>query len=78
MVDLSGNCFADLLQQWYDEGSVWGRVEARDVQSLKADLHPSVLLTLGRAAQSPAAANNLKSSNLFDVLNVAIMGMCFL
>ncbi|CAL8111027.1 unnamed protein product [Orchesella dallaii] len=72
-IDLTGSCFADLLQQWYDEGSVWGRVEVRDVQSLKVDLHPSVLLTLGRAAQSPAAANNLKISNLLDTLNVAIM-----
>lgn len=72
-LDLSGSCFTDLLQQWYDEGSIWGRVEVKDLRTLKDELHPSILMTLGRAAQSPAAANNLKASCLLDTLNTAIM-----
>lgn len=52
---------------------MWGRVEIKDIQSLKSELHPSILMTLGRAAQSPAAANNLKNSCLLEALNTSIM-----
>lgn len=45
----------------------------KDSQSLKNELHPSILMTLGRAAQSPSAANNLKNSSLLEAMNTSIM-----
>lgn len=62
------------IQIWYEESSVWDRMITQDVNILKEKISAGVLMTLGKAAQSPVAAKMLHMSQLLVHLNTTISG----
>ncbi|CAG7720785.1 unnamed protein product [Allacma fusca] len=60
------------LAAWYEEGCLWDRVYAKNLQEIQG-LNPGLLMTLGYAAQSPSCANLLLASQFLEGMNATII-----